>query len=147
MKNKTATECLNILRGEIDSAIDSFVPMKRQGKRSKKKHLSKEAFRKIRHKQNMWRVYKHTGKDQDYVVYKEALNAATNEVRKSKRNFELKLAQNIKSDSKGHATRNDIVDGIVDVSSSTMAFNVAKIASARASLTISLTKSLRVAGL
>ena len=48
----------------------------------------------------MWRVYKHTGKDQDYVVYKEALNAATNEVRKSKRNFELKLAQNIKSDSK-----------------------------------------------
>ena len=48
----------------------------------------------------MWRVYKHTGKDQDYVVYKEALNAATHEVRKSKRNFELKLAYNIKSDSK-----------------------------------------------
>ena len=48
--------------------------------------------------------------------------------------------------SKGHATRNDIVDDIVDFSSSTMAFNVAKIASARASLTISLTKSLRVAG-
>ena len=88
--------------------------MKKQGKRSKKKHLSKEAFRKIRHKQNLWRVYKHTGKDpthrvanklvslshQDYVVYKEALNAATNEVRKSKRNFELKLAQNIRSVSK-----------------------------------------------
>ena len=34
------------------------------------------------------------------MVYKEALNAATNEVRKSKRNFELKLAQSIKSDSK-----------------------------------------------
>ena len=101
MKNKTATECWNILRGEIDSAIGGYVPMNKQGKRSKKKHLSKEAFRKIRHyKQNMWRVYKHTGKDEDYEVYKEALNAATNEVRKSKRNFELKLAQNIKSDSK-----------------------------------------------
>ena len=72
MKNKTTTECWNILRGEIDSSIDSFVPMKKQGKRSKKKHLSlsKEAFRKIRHKQNMWRVYKHTGKGQYYVVYK-----------------------------------------------------------------------------
>ena len=100
MKNKTATECWNILRGEIDSAIDGYVPMKKQGKRSKKKHLSKEAFRKIRHKQNMWRVYKHTGKDEDYEVYKEALNAATNEVRKTKRKFELRLAQNIKSDSK-----------------------------------------------
>ena len=39
----------------------------------------------------MWRVYKHTGKDKDYDAYKEALNAATNEVRKSKRNFEHKL--------------------------------------------------------
>ena len=95
MNNKTATECWNILRGELDRAIDSYVPMKKQGKRSKTKHLSKEAFRKIRYKQNMWRVYKHTGTDKDYDAYKEALNAATNEVRKSKRNFEQKLAQNI----------------------------------------------------
>ena len=42
---------------------------------------------------------KDTGKDKDYDDYKEALNAATNEVRKSKPNFEHKLAQNIKSDS------------------------------------------------
>ena len=34
----------------------------------------------------------------------------------------------------------------VTISSTTMVFNVAKIASARASSTISLTKSLRVAG-
>ena len=51
MKNKTATECWDILRGELDRAIDSYVPMKKQGKRSKKKHLSKEAFRKLRYKQ------------------------------------------------------------------------------------------------
>ena len=74
--------------------------MKKQGKWSKKKHLSKEAFIKIRYKQNMWRVFKLTGKDTDYDAYKEALYAATNEVRKSKRNFEYKLAQNVKSDSK-----------------------------------------------
>ena len=48
MKNKTATECWNILRGERDSAIDSYIPIKKQGKRSKRKHLSKKAFRKIR---------------------------------------------------------------------------------------------------
>ena len=47
MNNKTATACWNILRGELDSAIDSYVPMKKQGKRSKKKHLSKEAFRRL----------------------------------------------------------------------------------------------------
>ena len=38
INNKTATECWNILRGELDSAIFSYVPMKRQGKRYKKKH-------------------------------------------------------------------------------------------------------------
>ena len=48
----------------------------------------------------MLQVYKHTGKDDDYAVYKEALNEATNEVRKSMQNFEHKLAQNIKLDSK-----------------------------------------------
>ena len=100
MKNKTGAESWNILKSELDSVINRYVPMKKQGKRSKKKHLSKEAFKKIRYKQDMWRVYRHTGKDKDYEVYKEALNAATNEVRKSKRNFEHKLAQNIKSDSK-----------------------------------------------
>ena len=26
MNNKTTTECWNILRGELDSAIDSYVP-------------------------------------------------------------------------------------------------------------------------
>ena len=48
----------------------------------------------------MWRVYKHTGTDKDYYAYKEALNAATNEVRKYKRNFVHNLAQHIKSDNK-----------------------------------------------
>ena len=100
MKKKTATDCWNILRGEQDCAIDSYVPMKKQGKWSKKKHLSKEVFRKIIYKPDMWRVYKHTGKDKDYEVYKQALNEATNEVQKSKRNFEHKLAQHINSDSK-----------------------------------------------
>ena len=58
--------------------------MKKQGKPSKKKHLSKVAFRKIRYKQAMWRVYKHTGKDKYCEVHKKTLNEATNEVQKSK---------------------------------------------------------------
>ena len=47
MKTKTATASWNILRSELDSAIDRYVPLKKQGKRSKKKHLSTEVFRKI----------------------------------------------------------------------------------------------------
>ena len=41
MKNKTATECWDFLRGELDRATDSYVPMKKRGKRSKKKICQK----------------------------------------------------------------------------------------------------------
>ena len=51
-------------------------------------------------KQTMWRLYRRTRKDEDYAKYKEALNAATNEIRQSKRSYEQKLACNIKNDSK-----------------------------------------------
>ena len=68
--NKTATECWNILNYEIESIVDKCVPLKKQGKLSRKKHLSKEAIRKIVFKQTMWRVYRRTRKDEDYTNYK-----------------------------------------------------------------------------
>ena len=51
-------------------------------------------------KQTMWRVYRRTRKEEDYANYKEALNAATTEIRQSKRSYEQKLACDIKNDSK-----------------------------------------------
>ena len=83
LMNKTAIECWNILKYEIESII-----------------LSKEAIRKILLKQTMWRVYRRTRKEEDYANYKEALNAATTEIRQSKRSYEQKLACNKKNDSK-----------------------------------------------
>ena len=50
---------LEYLKSEIDGVVDKFVPLKKQGKRSKKKHLSKEAIRKIKYKQMMWKTYRH----------------------------------------------------------------------------------------
>ena len=47
-KNKTATEGWDILRGALERDIDSFVSNEKQWKRSKKRHLSKEGFRKMR---------------------------------------------------------------------------------------------------
>ena len=95
LMNKTAIECWNIIKYEIESINDKFVLLKKQGKRSRNKHLSKEAIKKIVFKQTMWRVYRRTRKDEDYANYKEALNLATTEIRKSKRTFEKKLAGNI----------------------------------------------------
>ena len=91
LMNKTAIECWNILKYEIESIINKFVPFQKQGKRCRKKHLSKEAIRKIVLKQTMWSVYRRTRKEEDYANYKDALNAATIEIRQSKRRYEQKI--------------------------------------------------------
>ena len=44
--------------------------------------------------------YRHTGSEEDYAIYKQALNQATAEIRNSKRIHEQKLAFNIKHNSK-----------------------------------------------
>ena len=51
-------------------------------------------------KQLLWKACKRTGKVEDYTKYKDALKETTNEIRESKRNFERKLAANIKQDNK-----------------------------------------------
>ena len=79
--------------------INKFVPVIRQ-KRTRKKHLSKDALNKIRNKRRLWKVYKCTGNHEDYIIYKEALEEMTQEIRKYELYFEHKLAANIKKDSK-----------------------------------------------
>ena len=69
------------------SSIKKFL-LKKLGKRSRKKHLSKKLLEKIVFKQTMWRVYMRTRKDKDYANYNEALNLATTEIKKYKRTFE-----------------------------------------------------------
>ena len=81
LTNKTAIECWNMTKYEIESIIAKFFPLKKQGKWSTKKHLSKETIKNIELKQTMWMVYRRTKKDEDYANYKEALNAATTEIR------------------------------------------------------------------
>ena len=95
-----STECWTCLKDELEGITEKFFLLRKQGKRSRKKHLSKEAIRKIAHKPMLWRVYKYTGNVEDYTNYKEALNLATTEIGTSKRSFENKLAGNVKNDRK-----------------------------------------------
>ena len=53
----------------------------------------------IRKKLRLWKAYKRTEKVEDYTKCKDALKETTNEISESKRNFERKLAANIKEDS------------------------------------------------
>ena len=52
----------------------------------------------------MGAFYRRTRKDEDYANYKEALNAATTEIKQSKRRYEQKLACNITNYNKSFYT-------------------------------------------
>ena len=95
LMNKTAIECWNILKCEIESTIDKFVPLRNKENGLERNTFQNELLKKIVFKQTMWRVYRRTRKDEDNANYKEAHNLATHEIRKSKRTFEKTLAGNI----------------------------------------------------
>ena len=78
LRNKTSIECWNIIKYVAESTISICYP--KQGKWTRKQHLSKEAIRKVLYRQTMWRVYRRTRKDEDYTNYKQAFNADTNEI-------------------------------------------------------------------
>ena len=48
----------------------------------------------------LWKTNVHTGSEQDYIIYKVALNQATAESRNSKRSYAHKFVFNIIHDSK-----------------------------------------------
>ena len=89
LRNKTATECWNILKYVIESITYQFILLKKNKENGLGRNTcQKGAIRKIACKQTMWRVYGRTRKDEDYINCKEALNEATNEIKQFKRNYE-----------------------------------------------------------
>ena len=68
LRNKTAIDCWNILKYEIESIINTFVPLQKTRKTVQKETLIKRSYKKkIVFKQTMLRVYRHTRNDEDYV--------------------------------------------------------------------------------
>ena len=62
--------------------------------------MNRKARKAIRKKTKTWKKYRQTGNAEDHEQYRKALNKATQTVRKAKGDFEIKLAAEIKRDSK-----------------------------------------------
>ena len=65
LRNRTVIECWNILKYEIESIIDQFVPLKNKENGLERNTCQKKLLEKILYKQTMWRVYRRTRKDED----------------------------------------------------------------------------------
>ena len=76
------------------------IPTRKKTRRRRSVWMNRKARKSIRKKTNTWKTSRQTGNAEDHEQYRKALNKATTTVRKAKGDFEVKLAAEIKRDSK-----------------------------------------------
>ena len=95
----TAEECWVRFRDLLSKMVDKYVPLKRVSKRKtvgKPIWMTHKAKKLVSRKRKAYNKYK----DSQHPAVKSACKAARVELRNSRRNFEKKLADNIKDDNK-----------------------------------------------
>ena len=104
--NATTEENLETFTTILESACKG-IPTRKKTRRKRSVWMNRKArkaIRKarkaIRKKTKTWKKYRQTGNAEDYEQYRIALNKATKTVRKAKGDFEIKLAAEIKRESK-----------------------------------------------
>ena len=95
-----AVHSWNKFKGTVSSTVDSCVPKKKRRNNSKPLWMQRNVMRVIRKKRRLWKRYSTTQDYQSYLAYKKVQNEATSAIRKAKREFEKKLADNAKKNPK-----------------------------------------------
>lgn len=86
-------------RAKLENLRDTYV-QQRKFKIRKEKWVNREVMRCRRAKNKAWKRHKKVKTERSYDVYKTKLRKSVKTNRKAKENFELKLALNVKTDSK-----------------------------------------------
>ena len=97
--NATTEENMETLTTILESACKD-IPTRKKTRRKRSVWMNRKARKAITKKTKTWKKYRQTGNAEDYEQYRKALNKATKTVRKANGDFEIKLAAEIKRDSK-----------------------------------------------
>ena len=95
----TTEENLDTFTTILESAFKS-IPTRKKTRRKRSVWVNRKARKAIRKKTKTWKKYRQTGNAEDHERYRKALNKAPKTVKKAKGDFEIKLAAEIKNDSK-----------------------------------------------
>jgi hypothetical protein len=99
-RDKSVDEQWCLLHSTLEQVVTKHVPTRKKNCVRKPKWMNREAFRSVKRKRKKWKKYKESGSHVDFLAYKSCQNETTRIIRESKKNFEEKLAQNIKKDTK-----------------------------------------------
>lgn len=100
LEKRPAEECWKCVKDVITKLESEFVPHRTRNTKSKPMWMTRKAIRAVRKKQKLWKKYRLSQSNVDKIRYTEQAHKCKYELKNAKRNFEEKLADNIKSDSK-----------------------------------------------
>ena len=103
LQNLPVQEAMDKVEALYKEAVEECIPKKQYSsiQKSKPIWMNRSAIKKCRKKHSAWIRYLNTKSGQDYVDYTRERNAANKEVRKSRKEFESKLAKECKTNAKG----------------------------------------------
>lgn len=91
------TNCMwNKFQNILSTAIDKYVPVSKPGSRKRPPWMSNKIRKARNRKAKMWCKYKNSNSYNDRVEYKRVLNNTTSLYKKAKKDYEVKLAEDIK---------------------------------------------------
>ena len=97
LQDLTADESWIVFREKLENLKDKFIPVKTSGTRRKKPLcMTQRAVKTVRKQRKVYRKYK----DATHPAYLQAQKKAKVEIKKARKEFEKKLAKNIKEDRK-----------------------------------------------
>ena len=88
------------VKGELIKCRGEYVPKRKLQKRKFPLWMKRHIIRMIKTKDKLWKRYKERPSYENQRKYNEIRNKVSFEIRQAKRNFEFKLAENIKEDPK-----------------------------------------------
>ena len=102
-KDQDVNSQYEFLKQTMNEATKLYIPTKQRRKANRRPiWMTGKADRARKKKYKLWKRYTGTKQYEDYVEYKKHLNKARKACRKAKKEFEMKLAKNIKLDPKSY---------------------------------------------
>ena len=98
--NLNAEESWNLFKDRLTRTIDECIPKKRRRNNSKPLWMQRNIIRIIRKKRRLWKQYTSSREYQSYLAYKRVQRETKSAVRKAKKEFEKKLASDVKKNPK-----------------------------------------------
>src|SRR2546425_1757221 len=98
--NHNVNDCWNIFSSKLLETRNKFVPRKNPSNHKRSPFINNDILRKIRKRNRLWTAFKNYPNITKELKYKRARNDVTLSIKTAKKNYEAKIVNKIKTDSK-----------------------------------------------